>query len=190
MSKLPAGLFDENIEIFEHEGQAWALYNGKRMPFSDVPSQIYDAFFNEMLSDNEAMKALDTLPDKNFSNRFNKYLLCRYGALNGTPDYNTSTKNFTHEYYNCGKRENCPFEFKLCDKVKINTEKNGEVYLTRKEVEIVKIIASGLTDKEGSDKAKIAHDTFLTHKKNIYSKLGINSNVQLALIAFHNNLIE
>lgn len=189
MSKLPAGLMDKNVEIFEHEGRAWALYNGERMPFHRMPQDIYNAFFEEMLRDKEAMKALDTMLDKSFSNKFNQFLICRYGALDSTPDLDTSKVNFTPEYHECGNRNNCPFSFVLCDRVIIKTDK-GDIHLTRKEVEIVKLIASGLTDKETADQAKIALNTLLTHKKNIYSKLGIQSNVQLTLLAVHNNLIQ
>jgi len=187
--KIPAGLTDKNIEIFAFEGKAYALYNGKKIPFSKVPEKIYNAFFEDMLNNSEAMKILDTFCNMSISQRFNQFLICRYGAFDSNPDLNIIDSNFNPEYYDCGKRDNCPFEFTLCDRVRIKTE-SGEVFLTRKEIEIVKLIASGLTDKETADKAKIALNTLLTHKKNIYSKLSINSQSQLTLLAVHNNLIE
>lgn len=114
-----------------------------------------------------------------------KYLICRYGALDSTADFNTSKENFTPEYHNCGMRQNCPYEFTLCGRVSIDG-----VLLTKKEVQIVRLIASGNTDIQTADIAKIAMDTLLTHKKHIYTKLGIHSQAQLTAIAFRNNLIQ
>ena len=99
-----------------------------------------------------------------------KYSWCMYGGYDHRPDLDTSTKNFTSEYWDCGNRGNCPFEFTLCDRVKIIV--NGvAVFLTKKEVNVVILIASGCTDIQSADKAGIELNTLLTHKKNIYSKL-------------------
>lgn len=183
--ELPAGLTDCNVEIFEKDGRAYAIYNGETMPFHKLPNDIYNAFFEEMLNNIEAVRALDALADKSFSSKFNQYLICRYGSLDSRPDFNNTTKEFTSEYYDCGKHNDCPFKFALCGQVKIN-----DVHLTRKEIQLVILIASGLTDKETADKANITKDTLFCHKKHIYTKLNIHSNTQLTAIAYKNNLIK
>lgn len=183
--KLPAGLTDKNPEIFEHNGRAYALYYGAKMHYTELPAHIVTELRNEMLQNADAMTCLAKIGLKNIDDMLEKFLICRFGALDSTPDFDTSKENFTFEYHDCGMRENCPYEFTLCDRVKIDG-----VLLTRKEVQIVKLIASGYTDIQTADLAKIALDTLLTHKKNIYAKLSIHSQAQLTAIAFRNNLIQ
>lgn len=183
--KLPAGLTDKNVEIFEHSGSAFALYNGARMHYSELPQEIVTALRNEMLSNTDAMICLTKMGIRDTTQMLEKYLVCRYGAFDSTPDFDTSKVNFTPEFFDCGMRNNCPYEFTLCDRVKIDG-----VILTRKEVQIVRLIAAGNTDAQTADIAKVAMDTLLTHKKNIYAKLGIHSQAQLTAIAFRNNLIQ
>lgn len=180
---LPSGLFDKNVEIFEHEGVAYALYDGKNVPVTKLPKDIYNALFEYWLNDTEAFKALDNSP-LSLSARFNIFLICRFGSLDHNPDFDTSKVNFTPEYFECGKRDNCPYGYKLCARVKIN-----DAFLTKKEIEIVKLIAKGLTDIQTAGEAHIELNTLLTHKKNIYSKLGIHSQAQLTSLAKDNNLI-
>jgi DNA-binding CsgD family transcriptional regulator len=187
--KLPAGLSDGNLEIFALNNLAWCFYNVELMQVSKLPKDIYEKLIVHMISHKEAVTCLHRMGLTDIDKMLEQFLICRYGAMDGTPDFEKSKENFTPEYHDCGKRGNCPFEFVLCDRVKIKTEKH-EVFLTRKEIEIVKLIASGLTDIQTADKAGVALNTLLTHKKNIYSKLEINSQAQLTLVAVHNNLIQ
>lgn len=183
--KLPAGLTDKNVEIFEFNGSAFALYDGAKMHFSELPTDIVTALRNDMLRNTEAMISLTKMGIRDVSEMIEKYLICRYGALDSNADFDTSKENFTPEYHNCGMRQNCPYEFTLCGRVSIDG-----VLLTKKEVQIVRLIASGNTDIQTADIAKIAMDTLLTHKKHIYTKLGIHSQAQLTAVAFRNNLIQ
>lgn len=183
--KLPAGLTDKNVEIFEFNGSAYALYDGAKMHFSELPTDIVTALRNDMLRNTDAMICLTKMGIRDTNEMLEKYLTCRYGALDSTADFNTSKENFTPEYHNYGMRQNCPYEFTLCDRVSIDG-----IMLTRKEVQIVHLIASGNTDIQTADIAKVAIDTLLTHKKHIYTKLGIHSQAQLTAIAFRNNLIQ
>ncbi len=62
--------------------------------------------------------------------------------------------------------------------------------LTRSEIDIVRLIASGLTTKEIARKKQISFHTVMTHRKNIFRKLGISSSSELVLYAIKNGLIE
>lgn len=46
--------------------------------------------------------------------------------------------------------------------------------LTKKEIEVMKLISEGLEDEEIADKSYIALSTLKTHKHNIYCKLGLH----------------
>ena len=50
--------------------------------------------------------------------------------------------------------------------------------LSEREVEVLQLIAEGLTNKEISTRHYLALNTVKTHTRNIYSKLGVNSRIQ------------
>ncbi len=61
--------------------------------------------------------------------------------------------------------------------------------LTAREVEVLRLVAQGLTDAEIADRLAISYRTVSTHLTSIYNKLGINSRVAAVRIAFENQLI-
>ncbi len=64
--------------------------------------------------------------------------------------------------------------------------KNAEQLLTRKEIEILKLIADGLFNQEIADKLFISTRTVETHKYNIMKKLNIRNTIKLMEYAKNN----
>jgi DNA-binding NarL/FixJ family response regulator len=62
--------------------------------------------------------------------------------------------------------------------------------LTKTEREIVKLIAQGLTTKEIAAKRFLSHHTIITHRKNIFKKLGINNSSELLMYALKAGIID
>ncbi len=62
--------------------------------------------------------------------------------------------------------------------------------LTQREIEILKLVASGLTNKEIADKLFISIKTLDTHKNHILQKLKLKNSAELVLFAVKNKLIE
>lgn len=62
--------------------------------------------------------------------------------------------------------------------------------LTSREIEVVKHVAKGLTNKEIAGELFLSHHTVHTHRKNIMKKLGINSASGLALYAVNEGIID
>lgn len=60
---------------------------------------------------------------------------------------------------------------------------NGEVLLTKREQEIIPLVAQGLTNKEISARLSLSEHTVKNHLFRIYEKLGISSRVELILYA-------
>ncbi len=56
--------------------------------------------------------------------------------------------------------------------------------LTKRERELLTLIASGYTNKEISNKLQIAEATVENHIHNIYTKLGVNNRVQATAKAY------
>jgi DNA-binding NarL/FixJ family response regulator len=67
-----------------------------------------------------------------------------------------------------------------CDPVKISA----------RELEIVRLIAEGFTNKEIGDRLFISTHTVMTHRKNIMNKLGINNTAGLVIYAVQEKLIS
>ncbi|MBL7897265.1 MAG: response regulator transcription factor [Crocinitomicaceae bacterium] len=78
-----------------------------------------------------------------------------------------------------------------------NASKTGMVHseisllsqLTEREVEILKLVAQGMTNKEVGDALDISHRTVDTHRTNLMKKLDVTNVAGLIRIAFKNGLI-
>ncbi len=70
-------------------------------------------------------------------------------------------------------------------------EESGQ--LTASEMEIVRLISEGLTTKEIASRKYISFHTVITHRKNIFRKLGVSSVSELIMYAIKSgwiNIIE
>jgi non-specific serine/threonine protein kinase len=61
--------------------------------------------------------------------------------------------------------------------------------LTRREVDVLRLVVDGLSDREIGDALFISHRTAMTHVANILGKLGLESRTAAAAHALRNNLI-
>ncbi len=62
--------------------------------------------------------------------------------------------------------------------------------LSAREIEILTMVAQGLSNKQIADRLFISIHTVITHRKNITAKLGIKSIPGLTLYAALNNMVE
>lgn len=70
-----------------------------------------------------------------------------------------------------------------------STSDNPVDLLTKREKEILGLIAKGLTDKEIAEKVFLSPLTVITHRKNILSKLSLKNKVEITRFAMENGLI-
>ena len=61
--------------------------------------------------------------------------------------------------------------------------------LTAREVDVLKCIGRGLSNKEIADELSISHMTVKTHVSNLLSKLGVYDRTQAAIFAIHEGLV-
>jgi DNA-binding NarL/FixJ family response regulator len=64
------------------------------------------------------------------------------------------------------------------------------VQLTNSEIEIVRIISEGLTTKEIASRRNISFHTVISHRKNIFRKLGVTSVSELIMYAIRSGWIN
>lgn len=61
--------------------------------------------------------------------------------------------------------------------------------LSKRETEIVKMVAAGLRNKEIADKLSIGEGTVKSHLHSIYEKLGVHGRVELTMYAYERGII-
>jgi len=64
------------------------------------------------------------------------------------------------------------------------------VSLSERELEVIKLISEGLTNKEIADNLCLSTHTVNTHRKNIMNKLGIKNTAGIVIYAFKENIIK
>ncbi len=69
-------------------------------------------------------------------------------------------------------------------------QKENEVSLTKREIEILNLVSKGLTNKEIADKLFISLRTVTNHRAKLNIKTGSKNTVNLLSYAIRNNLIE
>lgn len=179
---IPAGLTDKNVELFAEDDVLYGTHNGSVMKFKDLPKDVLLSIMLELSHDVEAMRALikwQALLGYSWSDHetLERYAKCKWGGFDNRPDVlNGNTQE--GEYWACGKRDQCPFQGKICKHVKV---KYG--HLTWKEIEVMKLIADGLQDKQIADQLGLSVNTIPGYKKNIQSKTGDHSKVDMAMTA-------
>ncbi len=62
--------------------------------------------------------------------------------------------------------------------------------VTDREIDVIRCIAEGLSNKLIADKLKLSTHTVNTHRKNIMSKLGVNNTAGIVMFAVKNQLLE
>jgi len=75
------------------------------------------------------------------------------------------------------------------DSVLPTSESDTNSQLSSREIEILNLVAKGMSNKEMADKLFISIHTVITHRKNITAKLGIKTIAGLTMYASINNLI-
>lgn len=78
----------------------------------------------------------------------------------------------------------------LNDRIAQEKEKIDEEKLTRREIEVLKLLAEGLFNKEIAYKLSISEKTVKNHVSNIFKKIGVFDRTQAAVYAIKNNIVE
>ena len=60
--------------------------------------------------------------------------------------------------------------------------------LTKREYEVLTLIAEGLSNKDIADRLFISEKTVKNHVSSIFKKIGVNDRIQAAIFAFKNNI--
>jgi DNA-binding NarL/FixJ family response regulator len=62
--------------------------------------------------------------------------------------------------------------------------------LTRRELEILRAVVAGYTNKEIAEQSSLSENTIKSHLTHIFNKSGASNRVELALFAAHHRLLD
>ena len=78
----------------------------------------------------------------------------------------------------------------LQQNLSLNDEKVNEEGLTKREMQVLKLIAEGLYNKEIADRLTISEKTVKNHVSNIFRKIEVSDRTQAAVYAIKNGFVE
>jgi DNA-binding NarL/FixJ family response regulator len=73
--------------------------------------------------------------------------------------------------------------------LKESIKEQNHLMLTRREIEVLQLIAEGLTNQEIADKLFVSASTIDSHRKNLLAKLHVKNTAALVRVAFENKII-
>ncbi len=183
MKNLPAGLTDNNLEVFKHQGKLLALQNGHTIDYFELPEMMREPFQTELIRDKEAFKCLQTQFNLYDSNDIEyQFVCCRYGALDHKPDFDGI--KVTADAPGCNKLMDCQGFNIVC---KVPPGPNG--ILSRSEYMVAKLVGEGKMDKEIADILDIKVPTVRTHISRIHQKLCVNNRIEITLWAQKHGIV-
>jgi len=185
LHQYAAGLLDDNVEFFASaDFDVFCTKSGRVLGFNEFDEILYSLIEQDMYRFPVKMDCLTSMGLTQRLDRIKQYLICNYGGFDLSADVKDGKLTAT-EYWACPNRGNCPHEGKLCDSLRTDTGN----HLTRREIEVLKLIASGEIDKIIADKLKLKLHTVTAHNRNIRVKTGLFRKPDLTRFAIQKNLI-
>ena len=74
--------------------------------------------------------------------------------------------------------------------LKRKEEEKDDNALTRREIQVLKLLAEGLYNREIGEKLFISEKTVKNHVSSIFKKIGVTDRTQAAVYAIKNNIVE
>ena len=182
---IPPGLEDNGVEFYVYNNDIKCLHDGKIFRWGEFPNEIIDRIEQDMLDNPKAIDALIEWDINQPEAMMRQYIICRFGGFDNDPDIDSNGKINHTEYFDCGRRGSCAQEGKLCATIKAP---NG--YLTKQELEVLKLVAINKMNKEIASLLNISEETVSSHNQNIQSKLGVDNKLGMATWARRKNIIN
>lgn len=182
--RLPAGMLagDLSTEMFgkRETRKVYGVSNGKTVSFNELNPKMRAQVFERLLNDERAMKDLRHLPQ---TEAIEHYAFCIFGAADSKPDFSEDGVLQQADNFICS--DNCVCLNWSSKKITID----GEV-LTPRQLQIVKLLATDLCDKQIADKLGISLSTLDSHKKTLFDKCNVASKTGLVIKLIEQKIIQ
>lgn len=182
--QLPAGIMkgDLSTELFSDRAtkKVFAVSNGNTISFDEINPKMRAQIFERLLNDDKAIESLKHLSQKEATEH---YAFCIYGAADPVADF--CSKGVLQEADNFICSDNCVCLNWKSKKMKID----GEV-LTPRQLQIARLLATDLADKQIADQLNITLSTLDSHKKKLFEKCRVESKTGLAIKLIQHKIIQ
>lgn len=175
-----AGLVEAGQELFTYMGNDYVAAAGMVTCMHDFPVNFKIAAWSFIKSENKISATLVMLGFTSKKSQIKKFYDCNFSEADGTPDVLPDGTLGQREFVNCPNRGNCSGEGILCI---------IPYGMSKREIQVVRLIGNGLLDKEICDQLGIANDTLRNHKDSICRKAGIERKSSIAVLASKLNLV-
>jgi len=182
-SKIPAGLLDDSFEFFEKDGKVYFLHNKQTHDFMDLDVNYATLLRMDLDEHPRAVEALNALGISDPIDQLKQWAICNFGNFDMKTDLSADGE-LIKEYVSCHKRGKCEYEGIICPPVEA-----GNGTLTKREIQIIKLIVQDLLDKTIADRLSISIATMNVHRGNIERKIGCHSKAGIVAFAYQHNLI-
>lgn len=112
-----------------------------------------------------------------------RFCKCNFGRLDTTREDIDVCGRFHFEKVSCPLRGECRYEGCVCSP-KFNSK------LSDAEMRVMRCLYEGMTLNEAAEKCYLSPNTAKNHRKSVYTKLGISSNVEFVRYANEHNLFK
>lgn len=176
-----------NIEFFTDGNGRDLVANidGNYHVITETDHEIIELVYDIIQSDyTEAFNALKKIYNSRKDFKYlivHRFLKCNFAVHDEKPDIRPD-KSFQLEFVSCPMRGECQVEGIVCEP-KLNSD------LSAREIEIVKLIAQGLSNEQIANEIFRSPFTIINHRSNIRRKTGCNNTASLINWAADKNLI-
>lgn len=182
--QIPAGMMsdDKRTEIFgcRESKKTYFISEGVTSPFEKLNGHKKSLIFEQLLDDDVALNDLKHLPQ---DEALAKFAFCIYGAADHVPDFDENGNLNESDNFLCSN--NC-----TCIKWKSKNITVDGKPLTKKQIEVVTLLATDLADKQIADKMGITQSTLDSHKTKIFELFGVHGKPGLITKAINQKIIQ
>lgn len=175
---------DNSIEFYagDHKTKSVLWFqNGTSRYFTDIPLEYYQLLEKAMLNDQKAYQFLSSATDIQHK-KVELYTYYMYGDLDSTPDIKNGVLSSSENFRDT---RDCPSQ--LWDSKNITI---GAHILTPRQLLIIDMIHDDLQDKMIAYSLGITLSTLDSHKRKLYSALGIDNKTALISMAYKYKVIK
>jgi DNA-binding CsgD family transcriptional regulator len=146
--------------------------------FLDVIKEFYPGAYSALF------ECYGTNEKKDYRNFLivRRFIKCNLGVYDNRIDLDDNW-NFKFEFVSCPLRGECKYDKILCSPT-FNSK------LSERQMEVMKLLYSGMTDSQVADKLFISLNTVNNHRKNSFKKLGIHSFNEFMRLAAQTNMFN
>lgn len=171
---------EKSFEFFEGGNSSYQLTEGEFTIIKGLPAHFYNLLKKELSTDILAQRGLNKLDIHIESERIQKFYLCNYSASDEHPDIDANGNIGKREFVKCCNRGKCPAEGTTC---------RFPNNLSKKEIDVSRLIALGYSDAQICYELDIAQDTLRNHKNHIEIKIGLKGKPAIAAWTVKNEII-